>query len=80
MPMISLSLPNQCKTTKIHNSPAAEPTTLIFIDVIDLALAPRSQAPPYAGEVPSIHYLRMRKVIGKFHRKIFRILVQTRGK
>ena len=41
---------------------------------------PRPQAPPYAGEGPGIHCLRMRQVIRKFHCKIFRVLIQTRGK
>ena len=38
---------------------------------------PRPQAPSYAGEGPGIH---MRQIIRKFYRKIFWILVPTRGK
>ena len=33
-----------------------------------------------SGEGPGIHRLRMRQIIRKSHRKIFRILVQIRGK
>ena len=39
-----------------------------------------SPGPSLRGRGLGIHRLRMRQIIRKFHRKIFRRLVQTQGK